>query len=108
EYGGSDGINNAKRVERSFNSKNFKNKLLKDALKIPEFDSYIKNLTGLKQPGILVEIGEYFNKYFSAYVWISSSKNVRAVWLGCYYDLFSIVTYDNLSDDYAARGVRSL
>ncbi|MFH0752532.1 MAG: hypothetical protein V1914_02935 [archaeon] len=106
EHGGSDGINNARRVERKFNPKDFMCMLLKEALKTPEFNNYIQNLTGLQKPKTLTEIGQYFQK--PAKIWTSTNKEVRAVWLGCYNSDFDVSTNYDLYNFNACRGVQNL
>jgi len=106
EHGGNDNINRTKtRIEKTFNPKKFKSSNLEEALTNPEYNQYLKNLTGLQQPEILVEIGKHFNK--TARTWISNSKEVRAAWLGCNYDDFYVNANYGLYDDDAARGVQS-
>src|SRR3989338_9018598 len=82
--GGNQNINGEwKRKELSFLSKDLSDMRLEDALKLNPFMRFIQNLTGLPDPSILVKIGGYFQK--EARVWVSSSSETRAAWLGCNY-----------------------
>ncbi len=104
-HGGAHNINQsqARKVFR-FNKAGFSNTTLADALTKPEFKKYVQNLTGLNDPSVLVQLGEYFGK--PAYVWPSSSTETRAAWLGCFGNGFSLYGYGNLNNDSAARGVK--
>jgi len=105
--GGSDNINQGKRHSLDFKVKGFKTENLEAALKNKHFNTYIKNLTGLPNPEILVEIGDYFSK--PAKVWlpinIGNVATTRASWLGCYGNGFYLYTSGILSNSDAARGV---
>ena len=83
-------------IELPFTKKGIKDATLEKALKNENLKEYIQNLTGLRTPETLVEIGKYFGK--PAYVWTSSGKDVRVAWLGCnyldYFDLDSLISLD--------------
>ena len=103
--GGQNKINSTKpRKSLRFKTAGFQSVYLEEALWQQEYFRYLKNLTGLRDPSILVKIGEYYGK--EARVWISSSDETRAAWLGCRGDSFSLDGDSNLDSDDAARGVR--
>ncbi len=112
EDGGNDKINAASlgraRTTFSFVPVGFGDILLEEALQKQEFSKYIRNLTGLKDPSILVEIGKYFGK--PAKVWVPDNPKdadyTAAAWLGCGGDGFDLGGGSYLSSDDAARGVR--
>jgi len=110
KYGGRDNVNpQGFHKELGFNSNGFGDMLLKDALRKNEFNKYIKNLTGLPNPSILIELGKYFGK--PAKIWVPNKpdnfKDTCAAWLGCGNSNFDIYTYDDLNNNYGgARGVR--
>lgn len=79
------------------------NKDLKDALKIKNYADYVKNITGLEDPSILVEIANHFGK--TAQFWISSRFEVKACWLGCYGTGFNFSFDNSLGCSDALRGV---
>ena len=103
--GGNEKINKGrKRISLGFQRKKLKNSSLEEALQQGrEFQTYLKNLTGLSDPAQLIPLGKEWK--IPAYVWISSSDKVRVAWLGCgsYFDLSAD---GDLNDDDAARGVR--
>ncbi|MDD4878610.1 MAG: hypothetical protein PHO02_06280 [Candidatus Nanoarchaeia archaeon] len=103
--GGNSNVNAGKRKAFSFDRKKLKDCKLRDALRIPEMARFVRQFTGLRNPEVLVEIGEFFGK--PAYVWTSSSNETRAAWLGCDYDYFDLGAFNYLFSNYAARGVRS-
>ena len=80
------------------------NMALTDALQNAEATRYVRDLTGLKDPAVLVQAGEYFGK--TAYIWTSSGSETRAVWLGCNYSYFNLSAGSNLDNSDAVRGVR--
>ena len=107
--GGNDNVNQSRQnAELGFDVKGLETMSMEDALKRKEFERFIINLTGLKSPEVLVEIGKYFDK--PARIWVpnnpSDVKYTSASWLGCYNYSFSIVAYRGLSYNSAARGVR--
>ncbi len=85
--------------------------LLESALKDAAHTRYVKQLTGLVKPEILVEVGNYFSK--PAQVWFPwSGQNgatfaeKRAAWFGCNSSYLNLYGYNNLNNCDAARGVR--
>src|SRR3989338_4296350 len=114
EDGGNDKINAAsvRRARTAFNfvADDFGDILLEEALQKREFSRYIRNLTGLKDPSILVEIGKYFGK--PAKVWVADNPEnadyTAAAWFGCGSSYLSLGRYGSLSSNSAARGVRGI
>lgn len=105
KHGGTENINQQQRtIRRRFNRHGFADKTLEEALKAPNYKTYIQDLTGLADTAALVAAGSYFGK--PAKAWISSGNETRAAWLGCDDDYFSLSAYVNLYYDNAARGVR--
>ena len=107
--GGSDDVNQSRqRNDFRFNVEGFGDMALEDALGKIEFKNFIINLTGLKSPEVLVEIGKYFDK--PARIWVpnnpSDAKYTSASWLGCCGNYFNVGAYCNLDNNFAARGVR--
>ncbi len=111
QHGGNDGVNQPRRRnEFGFKVKGFGDMSLEDALKNKEFEKFIINLTGLKNPEVLVEMGAYFKK--SASIWVPNNPSeatcVSASWLGCY-DINFCISANNILyiyNDCAVRGVR--
>ena len=88
-----------------------RNKTLEDGLKDVLITPFVKQLTGLADPSILIQIGQYFQK--PAKVWFPTDpvkaedcNDTRAAWFGCGSYLFNLNTYSNLNSNNAARGVR--
>ena len=114
EDGGNDKINAASvgssRTSFNFVADDFGDILLEEALQKREFSIYICNLTGLKDPSILVEIGKYFGK--PAKVWVADDPEnadyTAAAWFGCGSSYLSLGRYGSLSSNSAARGVRGI
>ena len=81
---------------------------LEEGLKNSVVSRFVKQLTGLENPAMLVEIGKYFQK--PAYIWfpqnVQQCEETRAAWLGCNVDGFDLDADDYLGNTYAARGVR--
>ena len=103
--GGTQGINTARpRTVLGFDNTGFSDRTLEEALLSPNYARYVKNLTGLSDPSVLVEIGTYFGR--TAQVLVSSNGETRAVWLGCYGDTFDLDAYLDLNLRDAVRGVR--
>ena len=122
KHGGTSNINASRqRIELPFEKikKNgmfsrdnvLRNKTLEEGLKDVLITPFVKQLTGLADPSILIQIGQYFQK--PAKVWFPTDlvkaedcNETRAAWFGCfsyYLDLFGsdvLYYYD------AARGVR--
>ena len=104
--GGAAEVNkSSQRTALKFNKENIADIKLKHALAVPNYKEYIQNLTGLKEPEILLDIGKYFNK--TARVWISSQSFIRSTWIGCSsVDSFSLGAGNRLNGTDGARGVR--
>ena len=88
-----------------------RNKTLEDGLKDVLITPFVKQLTGLADPYILIQIGQYFQK--PAKVWFPTDpvkaedcNDTRAAWFGCGSYLFNLNTYSNLNSNNAASGVR--
>ncbi|MBI4980267.1 hypothetical protein HZC30_01765 [Candidatus Woesearchaeota archaeon] len=100
------------RTALSFSKTALQDSLLEQALANPASVCYVTQLTGLRHPSILVEIGNYFGK--PARLWFSWSgqksttdTSKRAAWLGCdNVDYFNLNSISILDDTDAARGVR--
>ena len=103
-YGGTKKVNKGERNPLGFQRKKLKDCSLEEALQQGrEFQTYLKNLTGLSDPAQLIPLGDAWKK--PAYVWVSSLHEVRAAWLGCMSSFYLSVDYF-LGDIYEARGVR--
>ena len=105
-YGGSNGINQSQsRTSFDFNKKGISDMTLEKALKKPNFEKYIRNLTGLVDPSNLIRIGVYFGK--TAHCWTSSSNEngTRATWFGCNDSGFNRNANYILDNTGACRGV---
>jgi hypothetical protein len=104
--GGTDKINSGhKKTVLGFDQTGFSDTTLESALTIPNYRAYVQNLTGLRDPVILCQIGTYFDK--PARVWVSSQNEMRASWLGCLNGL-DLVSYYGLYNNGAVRGVRKI
>jgi hypothetical protein len=95
-----------KRLVLPFNSASLSDCRLEDALKKSSFESYIKNLTGLKDPEFLVDLGEFFGKSAYVWTWWRNTDRVCSTWFDCYSYNFILNGINNLSNDNAFRGVR--
>jgi hypothetical protein len=100
------------RTALSFLKARLENELLETALGKADQQRYIKQLTGLREPKVLIEIGEYFGQ--PAKLWFPWSgqdgagyTEKRASWLGCYLYLY-LSSVSNLINGGAARGVRKI
>ncbi len=85
--------------------------LLENAIRDPASARYVRQLTGLADPSVLVEIGKYFQKTAKLwYPWTAQGgatfTETRAAWLGCIHDDFNLSSYNDLNRASAARGVR--
>jgi hypothetical protein len=100
-HGGNDDVNQSKRIELDFGLN--RSDTLENVLKSVNGKRAIQNLTGLKQPEVLVEIGDYFSK--QAYLWAPSDSRVCAAWFGCSSYDFVINTNSGLDNDSGARRV---
>ena len=99
------------RTALSFSKATLQDSLLADALRDSASVRYVKQLTGLSDPSVLVDIGTYFGKPAKLWFpWNDQQGSVQtdkgAAWLGCNRDNFSLDAYVNLYNTYAARGVR--
>ena len=88
-----------------------RNQTLEDGLQDPLVSAFVKQITGLVDPSILMQIGQYFKK--TARVWFPTNPvkagdfaETRGAWLGCYDDNFNLDAYYHLNSGSAARGVR--
>jgi len=85
--------------------------LLETALHDADHARFACQLTGLRDPSVLVEVGTYFGQPAKLWFPWSGKKGVnysdkRAAWLGGLYNLFSINSDNYLGSNDAARGVR--
>ena len=104
QYGGSNGINQSQsRTSFDFNKEGISDMTLEEALKKPNFEKYIRNLTGLVDPSDLVRIGVYFGK--TAWCWTSSNNEIRTACFGCSDNVFYLGAYSNIYKSDACRGV---
>jgi len=116
ELGGNENINeNKQRTAFKFNPEGFDDVILEKALQNPQFKKYIKNLTGLKKPETLIEIGDYFPKKYFSPITIKiltppdpeTARHTTPIWLGGYNKVFCIYSGFNRNYDFAARRVVS-
>lgn len=91
--------------------KTLENMTLEEGLRHPLVSRFIKQFTGLEDPSVLVEVGQYFQK--PAKIWFPTDPvkaenctDIRAAWLGCNDYGFNLLAYDSLVNYNAARGVR--
>ncbi|MEK6899658.1 MAG: hypothetical protein AABX05_00900 [Nanoarchaeota archaeon] len=78
---------------------------LEKGLKDPLMFRFVRQLTGMEDPSILVEVGKYFGK--TTRVWVPRSDETRAAWFGCRSGIyFNLSGYLGLGSNCAARGVR--
>ena len=104
--GGTQNINTIRpRTALGFNRKGLSNMDLEEALRHKNVARYVKNLTGLSDPSVLVEIGQYFG--LTAQVLVSSDDETRTVWLGCDSKNFNLIADFGTSLTGVVRGVRS-
>lgn len=100
-----------RRTPLGFDKTTLQNALLKDALRAPASLRFVRQLTGLEDPRVLVEIGKYFEK--PARLWFpwssqdgSTYHEKRAAWVGCNYDNLDLNCDYSLYNYVVARGVR--
>ncbi|MEK6951101.1 MAG: hypothetical protein AABX13_05250 [Nanoarchaeota archaeon] len=98
------------RKTAAFDSSALQNELLESALRKAAPARYVKQLTGLRDPQILVEMGQYFGrpaKLWFAWMELNSARftEKRAAWLGCSSSYLNLDAYLNLDHYGAARGV---
>lgn len=105
-HGGKKDINKARqKIERPFpTDMDRASSSLDDALKNAVKANYTQDLTGLKNPRILIDLAKYFGRTVWSY---PADNSTCSAWLGClnYYQ-FVIVSNLNLNVSGAARGVR--
>lgn len=93
-----------RRVSLPFDRRGFTDKTLADALSLPNYKKFLQNYTGLPEPAVLIDAAEYFGRTVS--VWVSSSNETKAAWLGCGSINFNLYGNSDLDNGNAARGVR--
>ncbi|MBM3200539.1 hypothetical protein FJZ53_06375 [Candidatus Woesearchaeota archaeon] len=91
-----------------FNIKHGEDAKLEFLLREPKMADFIKDLTGLENPEILVDIGDYFKK--PTRVWFPDEKHEQpekpfTVWIGCRHDNFDIFLASKVNYPGPARGV---
>jgi len=106
QHGGTTDINIGRRIEKQFPADMSRgDSSLEDAVKDKQKIAYIKDLIGLKNPGVLLDLANYFGR--TAWVWSVASDRVCSAWLGCGVgNMFYINSSRDLFNNYAARGVR--
>ena len=105
-HGGREQVNkNAGKTSFPFSRQGFNNTSLEQALTLPNYKTFVQNLTGLEDPRILVKIGEYFSK--PTQIWVPTNWNgTTSAWFGCFDSDFNLDANFNLSFASSARGVR--
>jgi hypothetical protein len=104
EYGKKGNINSGKRVSLDFDKSNLRGIDLESALENESHRKFVRQLTGLQDPSILVEIGEHFEKI--VYLWIPEEKaSTVTVWLGTS-DSLDLNINGSFNNYNAYRGVR--
>jgi len=79
---------------------------LADALRSSVVTEYVRNLTGLEDPSLLLQVGKYFGRVALIEAPSSiSSIDTRAVWFGCGYTDFDLDANSTFNCANAARGV---
>ena len=104
QNGGNNNINQSRSLVKLPIPRGIGDMALVDALKNAKATKSVRNLTGLKDPAVLVQAGEYFGK--TAHIWTSPISEIRAVWLGCVNVNFNFNADGNLDYTDAVRGVR--
>ena len=94
-----------------FSKTTFQNSLLENAIRDPASAHYVRQLTGLADPSVLVEIGQYFQRLTQLTFPLAAQIDAtfterRAAWLGCYPGYFELRSIEELSGNYTARGIR--
>jgi len=100
------------RFALGFSKATLQDALLEDALRDAAAHRFVRQLTGLRDPSVLVEIGKHFGK--PAKLWFPWNGQVgsrytqkHAAWFGCSdSDLFLLDCDLSFSSSLAARGVR--
>lgn len=108
-YGGKNVNLNREETVRALNPKGFQNLDLEEAVCIsPFFEDYIKNSTGLQNPGILTWISRYYESRLS--LWVNSmAKNdgsIGTTWIDHGTESLNINLFNYLSVGGIARGVK--
>jgi len=108
--GGNSNINTGRRVALGFSKQGLKSMPLEQALNDSVALRFAKQLTGMANPELIVELGKYFGK--EAHLWVpngdaTNCNDTRAAWLGCGGSGFGLVADDSLGGSGAARGVRA-
>lgn len=103
-HGGKSGINAGRRYELLFEREGLKDMPIADVLKgdNKNMKRFARQLACVPQLEEFLELGQHLGKM--PYVWVSGSKETRAVWLGGNYD-FYLLADDYLTNSGAARGV---
>ncbi|MEK6809967.1 MAG: hypothetical protein AABY40_04790, partial [Nanoarchaeota archaeon] len=85
---------------------------LEKGLKHPLVSKFLRQFTGLADPSVLVNFGQYFQK--PAIIWFPTNPvkaedctETRATWFGCGSGSLNLGSSGNLSNGYAGRGVRA-
>jgi len=99
------------RTALGFSKSSLEDSLLEAALQDADHTRFVRQLTGLRDPSVLVEVGKYFGR--PAKLWFPLSgkaganySDKRAAWLGCNDNGFYFYSDNFLYNFNAARGVR--
>lgn len=113
DFGRTGSINAGKEcVALPFDKSRLCDNLLNDELRDKDARRYVRQLTGLEKPEVLVELGEYFGRPakllfpWDGYTGSNYSRK-NQVWLGCNLNSFNLFAGNFLSGFSAARGVRA-
>jgi len=106
--GGTQNINqNKSRIELPFRKAGLSDETLEEGLKIPDILYFERQFTGLEDPGVLLEVADYFGR--TARVWFpdnaESCTDTRAAWLGSSSRIFYLDADVRLGSSIAARPV---
>ncbi len=112
DFGNTTAVNTARqKFTGTFTKAALEDSLLENALKDTAHLQYVKQLTGLADPFILVEIGKYFGK--STKLWFpwngktgATQTGTRAAWFGCSNASLNLNSDYDLNLSGAVRGVR--
>ena len=103
---------NAGRTKTTLNFKKatLQDELFENALREEAEKRYVQQLTGLQNPYVMIEIGNYFGKPIKLWFpWRGQNGECftekRAAWLGCSYCSFNLGANSNFYYSDAARGV---
>lgn len=75
---------------------------LEEGLQFPNILRFEQQFTGLADPSVLVEIGNYFGKDAKV---LFDKEGTGAAWLGCSYVFFYLGASLHLNKDFVARGM---